>query len=211
MDREVSDISKLGVVLIAVAIIIGLAFMIFSVAKGTANDGTVKVQANLTQVGLSEFQDYDQKIITGTQVTSAYSNFEGKAYAVLISTQAIMDTDGNFTNAAGVDSDNPPESVETNREVVNSKGEDVGLYYANYNALLGPDGEATLTIKNGAYITDGSLVVDDGGVIQFNNNIGNLSKSGMGEYIPSGAKFQANLVKDASGSILGVAFMQLQN
>ena len=91
MEKEISSGAMLGIVLIALAAIIGLGFGVFAIAKGTANEGVTQVQENLGAVSQSAYTDYDQKIVTGTQVVSAYQNFEGKNVAVLVMTQATKD------------------------------------------------------------------------------------------------------------------------
>ena len=91
MEKEISNGAMLGIVLIALAAIIGLGFGVFAIAKGTANEGVTGVQENLGAVSNSAFTDYDQKIVTGTQVMSAVQNFEGKPVAILISTIATRD------------------------------------------------------------------------------------------------------------------------
>ena len=58
MEKEISSGTMLGIVLIALAAVIGLGFGVFSIAKGVANEGTVNVQDNLGTVS-----EYEQKLI----------------------------------------------------------------------------------------------------------------------------------------------------
>ena len=89
MEKEISSGTMLGIVLIALAAVIGLGFGVFSIAKGVANEGTVGVQENLGTVSESAFEDYNDKIVTGTMVKSAVQNFTGKSVAILINTTAM--------------------------------------------------------------------------------------------------------------------------
>ena len=232
MDQEVSRGSNLGVVLIALAAIIGLGFAIFAIAKGTANEGVTNVQEVLGAVGASAFTDYDQKIITGTQVVSAYQNFEGKPYAVIIATQATKDKSGtstthSFKDGAGVTSVYPTSGTTLEIPVANayngtatnapqmdaenSAGTKIKLKFVNYNALLGKTGTNVFSKvyfdANCWRAIDGFQV--DSGKVQMNNISANLSRSGMMEYVPSGARYQSYLIKDLSGTIMGVAFEQV--
>lgn len=100
MEKEISSGAMLGIVLIALAAIIGIGFGVFAIAKGTANTGVTNVQEKLESVSQSDYTDYDQTIVTGTQVKSAYDNFAGKSAAVLIATQAVKD---KTTDDAGLD------------------------------------------------------------------------------------------------------------
>jgi len=257
MEKEISSGAMLGIVLIALAAIIGLGFGVFAIAKGTANEGVTQVQENLGAVSQSAYTDYDQKIVTGTQVVSAYQNFEGKNVAVLVMTQATKDkcydddVDGSLEGGNGVDaaygnasfefadvlvsagtkgsfSTGEGENIETwdydiYPGVTDSKGNAVDTpVFINYNALLGVDAEYQTSGSKAIYTDSGKGIYFDtncwrttaafhavGGKVQFNNVSGNLSKSGMMEYVPSGARFQAYLIKDVSGTTMGVAFEQI--
>lgn len=219
MEGEISRGAMLGIVLIALAAIIGLGFGIFAIAKGVANEGTTNVQDQLSQVSLATFNDFDQKVVTGTQVLSAYSNFAGKPYAILIATRSYLDG-----NTEGL-SDAP--EVETDVKIKISDSE-VDLKFLNYNALLGPAGGAggagggaeggaeggavggaELEYSNGIFIQKSPFLMDESGKIQYNTVTDKLSKSGQVEYVPSTARFEANLIKDPSGTIMGIAFQQV--
>lgn len=236
MEKEISNGAMLGIVLIALAAIIGLGFGIFAIAKGTANEGVTGVQENLGAVGNSAFTDYDQKIVTGTQVVSAYDNFEGKSVAVLIATQATKDksdnsdaSKGDILEGAGVDTSysdaNKPvplvyayKDLALNNEMLTTKsnGDDVQLTFINYNALLKHDdiGATATDSTSKVYFDSNCWRAANGfqavaGKVQLNGITGNLSKSGMMEYVPSGSRFQSYLIKDLSGTVMGVAFEQL--
>lgn len=241
MEKEISNGAMLGIVLIALAAIIGLGFGVFAIAKGTANEGVTGVQENLGAVSNSAFTDYDQKIVTGTQVMSAVQNFEGKPVAVLISTIAARDAQvaggkgmhggpgveeaysskGGFVPGVVAYSDSelskayPIEGYEKGKAVPIAK--DVASFI-NYNALLNgtvsDNGDYTATNIGKIYFDSNCFRSETGyatsaGKVMFNNITGNMSKSGMMEYVASGARFQGYLIKDASGTIIGVAFEQL--
>ena len=246
MEKEISNGAMLGIVLIALAAIIGLGFGVFAIAKGTANEGVTGVQENLGAVSNSAFTDYDQKIVTGTQVMSAVQNFEGKPVAILISTIATRDAQVAGGSSDMHDGPGVAEAYASRGGVVpgvaaysDSKlstaykiegyvgGTAVALpadtaSFINYNALLngtvseatGSEGQYTKTNIGKMYFDSNCFRTETGyatsaGKVQFNNITGNMSKSGMMEYVSSGARFQGYLIKDASGTIMGVAFEQL--
>ena len=78
--------------------------------------------------------------------------------------------------------------------------------------------------KQGIYVENGGSIYFDNncfrttkgfktesGRVLFNNITGNLSKSGMMEYVSNGARFQSYLIKDDSGTIMGVTFEQINS
>lgn len=236
MEKEISSGAMLGIVLIALAAIIGLGFGVFAIAKGTANTGVTNVQENLEGVSQSAYTDYDQTIVTGQQVKSAYSNFEGKSSAVLIATQAVKDSIKNGAiseDAAGITEAYKAYSNANyvNQFIVkaggskaaksdydalgwkNSAGTTVDSIFINYNAVLGLDKTDTTKVRE-IYFDENCYRAENGyatksGKVVMNNIAGNMSKSGMVEYLPTSARFQAYLIKDASGTTMGVAFEQI--
>ena len=181
MEKEISSGTMLGIVLIALAAVIGLGFGVFSIAKGVANEGTVGVQDNLAVVSESSFEDYNDKIVTGTQVKSAITTFTGKSVGILVhntamdkevvtykehkSTQAYkLATNGqndDFTDESFLSATPISGGAKIGSELAAS---DNAHYYINYNALFGStastaDGVTTVAQNDG---TTGTLMLKDG-------------------------------------------------
>lgn len=214
MQNEISSGTMLGIVLIALAAVIGLGFGIFSVAKGVSNEGVVSVQDNLTSVADSSFEEYDNKIVTGIQVQSAYNTFQGKPVAILINTQAMI---------------NGVKSTVGHNGYALKIGEK-NITYLNYNALLSSNTEGNPPINIGdlgvsvkdigskdvVLLKDTSYTVSNGfatdlstGLILYDDYTGGFKKEGSSEYIAQSAKFESSLLRDTSNTIVGVIFTQL--
>ena len=221
MEKEISSGTMLGLVLIALAAVIGLGFGVFSIAKGVANEGTVGVQDNLNVVSDSAYEDYNDKIITGTMVKSAVQNFQGKSVAILINTNAMTKGVKSYANHDTL--------------YVRDVG---GINYVNYGAIIakGSGGTAPANVAGGSAVTGGSTtfdkltddagaagaVIKDGvltisdpfttdsnGKVLLDNSVGGFSRTGNCEYISPSAKFEANLIKDTSGTTIGMIFKQM--
>lgn len=264
MENEVSGIAKLGIVLIALAVLIGLGFGIFQISKSTANTGVNNVQGELDSVSTSQFTTYDQTTITGTMASSAVADFEGETTAVLIATQAwvnllnddqtepgngasiAMANGSGFSSSYSEDGDGgttlpvvwaysdkgyTTEYMMT-ASVESSSGDTITHgSFINYNALLGNSVEgaagvsdsekctvnntefymANVYFDNNCFRCVSGFATDASGRVLFNNIVGNLSKTGRTEYIPSGGKFNSFLVKDASGTTVGISMQQINN
>lgn len=185
----------------------------FAIAKGVANEGVVNVQDNLGAVSESAFTDFDQKVVTGTQVKAAIKQFQGKAVAILVNTQAmtkgVKHANNHQAYVFAIGSSNEP--------------------YVNYNAILAANeggskpkqlGTTPEKITGGTTnvieVSDSYCKVQTGFAIEtlsgrviFDSNIGGLDKAGNSEYISSSAKFDAYIIKDASNSNIGILFKQL--
>jgi hypothetical protein len=86
LDSPIAIIIIIGIAAIIIAALIGIAFGLFSTSKGTANDGVVQVQGQVGQMNMAVFQDYDQKTMVGSQVTSAINAFQNNSVAVIVKT-----------------------------------------------------------------------------------------------------------------------------
>lgn len=215
MEREISSGAMLGIVLLALAAVIGLGFGVFAITKGVANEGTVNVQDSLGTVSNQVFLDYDQKIVTGQQVQSAIKSFEGKPYAVLISTRG-MQADGKII---------PGHKAYTFQ--VDVAGEKFD--FVNYNAVLAKSagsvavnqtsgstegdkirgaGDATvLELDNGTIYTKEGFLAKKGNIV-FDKETAGIYKTGNAEYLATSTKFQTYLIKDKSENIMGIVAIQ---
>lgn len=211
--------------------VVAIGFGIFMYARSSLNSGSDKLNTALDTVNAADFADYDQKSVSGTKVLSALQNFEGTPVAVLIRTKALAKGSGKIVaeKSGGVSSaknryfvdagilQNAGTATET---VANCKA------YVNYNAILGNstamatasvggDGSGAggasnvkIGLDDGTYIASFGFY-SIGGVVQYYGTKTDYQTTGMTEYIASGTKFQANLIKDASGTVLGVVFDQI--
>ena len=216
MENEISKGVNLGVLLLALAAVITIGFGVFMVAKALANDGTVQVQDSLATVNASQFADYDQKVVTGTQVMSAYKTFEKKPYLVAVATKAFITPGAKDANGAEIADTLTLGSRTggTQLQANDNNGDAANLKFIMYNALFnvsaGSDYEY-IDLNNGVFVYTGKFAVDAGGTIMYNTKTGGFTKSGNCEYIPATARFEANLIKDKSGTIMGMAFRQVGN
>ena len=215
MEKEISSGAMLGIVLIALAAVIGLGFGVFAIAKSTANEGIVGVQDSLTQVSESTFADYDQKTVTGSQVKSFISTMSGKSYSMLVATTAGQ--------KSGVTANKVPVG-----KLSNTAEGAATAYFVNYGALITCTAACSeinagaaitsapnaigLLLTNGVWGSDKTNEVSfvlENNKIKFNNQTSGLTTVGTGECVPDATKFKANLIKDTSGTIKGVVFEQI--
>jgi len=65
-----------------------------------------------------------------------------------------------------------------------------------------------IVLKDGIYTTDAAFMLDSTGKVVYDNTIGGFSRTGNCEYLSPSAKFTANLIKDTSGTTIGIVFEQ---
>lgn len=234
VEKEISSGTMLGIVLIALAAVIGLGFGVFSIAKGVANEGTTNVQDNLGTVSESSFEDYNDKIVTGTMVKSAVTTFQGKSVGILINTTAMDKEVKPYANHETIRVYKVLEAGESTMEVEEVSGSATKIgdietlkgnshYYINYGALfsggldaesngVGDDigGDGTIALKDGVYNAKQlAFAVDPAnGKVLRDDSVGGFGRTGNCEYLAPTAKFTANLIKDEAGTTIGIVFTQ---
>lgn len=181
MEGELGAGARIALAFIVIGFVVSLIFMILGFVRTSANQGIAKVQNSMDAMSLAQFDDYDQQIISGTRVTSALKLFEGTPYAMVVRTTA------QSAAAAGTGH--------------------------NYGALLVGTSASTyitsaLTKGPGDSFYTRDIAVAANGTMTYNMVTLPTSKSGTVTYIRPTAKFLAELIKDSTGTIVGVSFLQ---
>ena len=182
MEGELGSGARIAIALIVIGVIISVIFVILGFTRGTTNQGITTVQNSMDSMSLAQFDDYDQKILSGTQVVSAIKLFEGRPVAMVTRTAAMM------------------TSTATHK--------DMGY---NYGALLtGTNATSFLTtaMTKNAGVSVFTAGINGGGTPTFNMVYIPMTESGTEQFVRPTAKFLAELIKDSTGTITGVCFTQ---
>ena len=70
MGSDISEGAKVGIILIILCALIAIVFSLLTMMKNITSSGSQSLQNGLDQLGDSEFQAYDQKVVSGTDVTA---------------------------------------------------------------------------------------------------------------------------------------------
>lgn len=182
MEGELGSGARIAIALIVIGVIISVIFVILGFTRGTTNSGITTVQNSMDSMSLAQFDDYDQKILSGTQVTSAIKLFEGRPVASIVRTTA------QIAALAGTGH--------------NYGAQLVGTTAAHVSAVMNRVTPAGATSANSFYTHDFTAT------ITYNMIYLPTTVSGSVTFIRPTAKFLAELIKDTTGTIVGVCFTQ---
>ncbi|QUI25101.1 hypothetical protein HZI73_23620 [Vallitalea pronyensis] len=177
MEGEMGTGARIAIALIILGVLISVVFTIMGFTRSTTNQGISSVQNSLGSMQLAVFDDYDQKILSGTQVLSALKLFEGQPAGLV---------------------------VRTKTQITNSEGTNYGALFAgvtNNTTGVPPKnaGESWYTY---------TIALDSDNNMSYNMNYLPASKAGSETFIRPTAKFLAELIKDTTGTIVGICFSQ---
>lgn len=226
MGDESVDGAKLGTKLIMFVAIIMLALAAFLVAKNLVNKGVDNLETTVKSISDSQFTDYDSKVVRGRTVKSAFDTFGNSEYALVVATLSMFN-DAKWYEKVNMTSNGKATTIDHLAAVIRidncameGKSSNTYVNALNYNAQLMPatggvasvsiGGEtvSSLTLDSGKCSFNGDFQTNEAGNVKYYLNQANLSKKGQAEYIADSSSFNANLIKNESGDIMGIVFTQ---
>ncbi|GKX28634.1 hypothetical protein SH1V18_11140 [Vallitalea longa] len=188
MEGEMGTGARIAIALIVLGVLISVVFTILSFTRNTTNQGITTVQNSLESMQLASFDDYDQQMLSGTQVLSALKLFEGRPVGMIVRTAKLRGDSINYTSDDGYN------------------------YGAMFSICKGESEDYKIT-EDISKDDDSSwykldLETGSSGSMTYNMNYIDAKKTGTDAYIRPTAKFLAELIKDSTGTIVGICFTQ---
>ena len=223
MGEDLSTGAKIGITLIILCTLIAIVFSLLTMMKNITNSGASQLQGSLDQMLLTQFDDYNQKTVSGTQVVSSIKVFEGQDVAIIVRPALAV---GKTINSKGVSGGFNYGSLLQCYYGTKHSLKGYGNIYTNEFTVSLPDGddktedcpiyqagnEATkLTLHSSETYYVGSFADDGTVLVPRNDNTRPLEASGKYSFVRSSAKYRAMLIKDTSDTIIGVCFTELTN
>jgi hypothetical protein len=208
MEEPVVKGIVISLVVVLIASLIGILLSLVVVGQSILGGGQNKLQAGLTQIQQQDLQQYSNVTKKGSIVKSAIALYESEPVAILVKTTALHKAEtpgatstaitgqGRYVNygilLTGASSETlKVDNNETTHMIVDAKdGTSSTLKTLEGQAYL----EATLDIQNG--------------VPQANYDTSGTVSTGSLETILDNGVFYCQLIKDKTGTIIGVVFTQ---
>lgn len=186
MGDDLSSGAKIGIGLVILCFLIAIVLGLLTVVKNITNSGASQMESGLNQMLQTTYDDYDQTIVTGTKVLSAVKLFSGQTVAIVVTTGKGISDDGRlggYCYGALLEG------------YTNISSDSSNMLYASSTALTRKSGDSFFTAVQVTPVT-------------YNLNTKPMGVSGTAPYVRDNAKFLAELIKDDTGTIIGVSFTQ---
>lgn len=211
-SEEATSMAKMAVTVLLVVLVIGAVVSLVYAAYNWFSSGTDRLADTVTSIDKSQYSQFDDKQVSGSNVLSALKQYRDSNVCVFIDARG----DGD---AAGGD--------WTGKRLVSVNSSLTGWKVDNYCALTseaagGTEGAAAADTvpqailygkDDGTVWFDKGLAIDttDNVTIKRNTNFSPTTNQGKkANYVKQTAKFYAKLVYDNStGEIAGIVFEQL--
>ena len=231
MSEDVSASVRVGITIILVAALVATVLNLMVMSTSLLNSGRSTLQGGIDSISQQEFAAYDNTKVSGTEVATALSLFQNRDVAILVQTKAfaeigvtspgtpgpnankalnygaLITKDGKASGTANMPDkmgDGGSLAVDTNiitsqakmAYIVTFGDADGGGSISCYRQTGAPNYTACLHNTNG--------LVDSCYDVIGTTELGNAA------YLLSSARFSSVLIKDPTGSIIGILFKQLQ-
>ncbi len=230
MSEDVSATMRVGITVILVAALVATVLNLMVMSNSLLTGGQTTLQSGIDSVSTQEFASYDNTKVSGTQVATALSMFQGRDVAIVIQTKAfaalapdcainygaLMTSNGQASNGDAnlpgkYASTNVPngglagslDSVKSNFITAQAKT----AYVIKFSETTASG--VAIQRKDGAPNYVGYLHNTSGLVDSSYDTIG-TTELGNAAYLLSSSRFSSVLIKDPTGSIIGIFFRQLQ-
>lgn len=221
MSEDVSATMRVGITVILVAALVATVLNLMVMSNSLLSGGQTTLQSGIDSVSTQEFASYDNTKVSGTQVSTALSLFQGRDVAIVIQTKAFAEAaDGGADKAINYGAiltrdgkssspNNMPakQTYTSNASSTYLTPQAKTAYIVNFS-----DTDATNTAiirKAGAANYEGYLH-NSNGLVDSSYDIIGTTELGNSAYLLSSSRFSSVLIKDPTGSIIGIFFKQLQ-
>lgn len=199
-SEEGMSMAKMAVTVLLVVLVIGAVVAIVYAAYSWFGSGTDKLADNVTSISDSAMSQYDDKVLSGSDVLSALKNFRNSDMCIMVS---------NLNNQKGTFQSDPDKADKTAcyaycalpSQLADKAGQETQLKYA-----AGPGSIGEQFLIDGFAYKDGSAID-----IERNTNFSPTTTKGNANcFVKQNADWYANLLYDSTtGDVAGVVFRQM--
>lgn len=221
MSEDVSATMRVGITVILVAALVATVLNLMVMSNSLLSGGQTTLQSGIDSVSTQEFAAYDNTKVSGTQVSTALSLFQGRDVAILIQTKAfaeaadggadkainygaILTRDGNSSSPSNMPAKQTYASGTKSTYLTQQAKTAYVVNFADDNVK-----NTAIIRKAGAANYEGYLH-NSNGLIDSSYDIIGTTELGNSAYLLSSSRFSSVLIKDPTGSIIGIFFRQLQ-
>lgn len=230
MSEDVSATMRVGITVILVAALVATVLNLMVMSNSLLSGGQTTLQSGIDSVSTQEFASYDNTKVSGTQVATALSLFQGRDVAIVVQTKALSQLTDFGTKAINYGALIAPgyaaSSASNKPKMMAGSASDIPAACTNYGTsngnIITAQAKTAVIVEFGESSDSGDLRRLDGspyytaylhntnGLVDSSYDTIGTTELGNAAYLLSSARFSSVLIKDPTGSIIGIFFKQLQ-
>lgn len=221
MSEDVSATMRVGITVILVAALVATVLNLMVMSNSLLSGGQTTLQSGIDSVSTQEFASYDNTKVSGTQVSTALSLFQGRDVAILIQTKAFAEAaDGGADKAinyGAILTKDGKSSTPSNMPAKQTYASGTSSTYLTPQAktayivnVSDTDVANTAIVRKAGAANYEGYLHNSNGLVDSSYDIIGTTELGNSAYLLSSSRFSSVLIKDPTGSIIGIFFKQLQ-
>lgn len=221
MSEDVSATMRVGITVILVAALVATVLNLMVMSNSLLSGGQTTLQSGIDSVSTQEFASYDNTKVSGTQVSTALSLFQGRDVAILIQTKAFAEAaDGGADKAinyGAILTKDGKSSSPSNMPAKQTYASGTSSTYLTPQAktayvvnFADTDAANTAIVRKAGAANYEGYLHNSNGLVDASYDIIGTTELGNSAYLLSSSRFSSVLIKDPTGSIIGIFFKQLQ-
>ena len=221
MSEDVSATMRVGITVILVAALVATVLNLMVMSNSLLSGGQTTLQSGIDSVSTQEFASYDNTKVSGTQVSTALSLFQGRDVAILIQTKAFAEAaDGGADKAinyGAILTKDGKSSSSSNMPAKQTYASGTSSTYLTPQAktayvvnFADTDAANTAIVRKAGAANYEGYLHNSNGLVDSSYDIIGTTELGNSAYLLSSSRFSSVLIKDPTGSIIGIFFKQLQ-
>lgn len=221
MSEDVSATMRVGITVILVAALVATVLNLMVMSNSLLSGGQTTLQSGIDSVSTQEFASYDNTKVSGTQVSTALSLFQGRDVAILIQTKAFAEAaDGGADKAinyGAILTKDGKSSSSSNMPAKRTYASGTSSTYLTPQAKTAyivnfsdTDVANTAIVRKAGAANYEGYLHNSNGLVDSSYDIIGTTELGNSAYLLSSSRFSSVLIKDPTGSIIGIFFRQLQ-
>ena len=189
MSEDVSAQVRTGCTIILAAALVATVLNLMVVAQGLVSQGASSLQSGTEQVSAQQYEIYNQKVKTGTEVKTALTMFQNNDISIVVNT--ITADSKVFIYGAlldGCTAETPDWGGGTEKVYTLPKTQ--------------------MTVVTGKTYIQKEYKTSTGGIVETSFSTQGLITNGSKEFILDSGRFNSVLIKNGSGKTVGIYFEQ---
>lgn len=220
MSEDVSATMRVGITVILVAALVATVLNLMVMSNSLLSGGQTTLQSGIDSVSTQEFASYDNTKVSGTQVSTALSLFQGRDVAIIIQTKAFAEAaDGGADKAinyGAILTKDGKSSTSSNMPAKQTYASGTSSTYLTPQAKTAyivnfsdTDVANTAIVRKAGAANYEGYLHNSNGLVDSSYDIIGTTELGNTAYLLSSSRFSSVLIKDPTGSIIGIFFKQL--
>ena len=207
MGEDLSAGIKVAVILILLASILASVFSIMSIAKNMTNSGVNQLQSSLHAFQNMRWEDYNLRTVTGNEVQVVIRSAIDNDIAVIVNTK--RNQSASVLYGVKLNGFTKPDTAHSFYSY-NSGGNNNATTRIDESVTSSKDDSPYFDTVNSCFVAKLPVTSSDGGnaetTIEYGSYTKNINDNTSLYYIDPILKFTSYIIKDSSGSLLGILF-----